>query len=54
MKTYIEINAANLIHNLREFQNLTQKKIMFVVKANAYGHGLKETITITRDLPFID
>lgn len=27
---------------------------MFVVKANAYGHGLKEVVEITRDLPFID
>jgi len=25
-----------------------------VVKANAYGHGLKEVVQITRDLPFIE
>ena len=56
MKTHIEICAKNLVHNLTEFKKLTRKKtkIMFVVKANAYGHGLKEVITITRDLLFID
>jgi alanine racemase len=55
MKTHIEINAANLVHNLKEFRKLTHdKKIMFVVKANAYGHGLKEVITVTKDLEFID
>ncbi|MFC2155016.1 alanine racemase [Acidobacteriota bacterium] len=54
MKSYIEINAANLVHNLQLFRDHTKKKIMFVVKANAYGHGLKEVITITKDLTFID
>lgn len=54
MKTHIEINAEHLIHNLNEFRKLTHdQKIMFVVKANAYGHGLKEVISITRALPFI-
>jgi len=27
---------------------------MFVVKANAYGHGLKEVINITKELPIIN
>ncbi|MGE5342980.1 MAG: alanine racemase [Candidatus Omnitrophota bacterium] len=54
MKTYIEINKTHLIHNLEAFARLTGKKIMFVVKANAYGHGLEEVVTITRNLPFID
>jgi alanine racemase len=54
MKSYIEINAANLVHNLKLFRDHTKKKIMFVVKAHAYGHGLKEVITITKDLTFID
>jgi alanine racemase len=54
MKTHIEISAQNLIHNLTEFRKLTgDKKIMLVVKANAYGHGLKEIVSITRDLDFI-
>jgi len=56
MKTHIEICTKNLVHNLTEFKKLVHKKtkMMFVVKANAYGHGLKEVTSITRDLPFID
>lgn len=54
MKTHIEISRKNLVHNLNLFKKLTNKKIMFVVKANAYGHGLEEIVTITRDLPIID
>jgi alanine racemase len=54
MKTHIEISSENLVHNLNVFKQLTDKKLMFVVKANAYGHGLKEIISITKDLPIID
>ncbi len=54
MKSYIELDAANLVHNLQLFKEHTGKKIMFVVKANAYGHGLKQVIEITKDLPIID
>jgi len=54
MKTHIEINAGNLIHNLSRFRELTSgKKMMLVVKGNAYGHGLKEIVSITRNLDFI-
>lgn len=44
MKTWIEINKKNLLHNLEQFKNLVgdSVKIMGVVKANAYGHGLAE------------
>jgi alanine racemase len=54
MKTHIEISKDNLVHNLNVFKQLANKKLMFVVKANAYGHGLKEVIGITRDLSIID
>ncbi len=53
MKTHIKIHAENLLHNLRLFQAVTRKPIMFVVKANAYGHGLREVIGITRDSPAV-
>lgn len=54
MKTHIEINAEHLIHNLKEFRKLTgNTDLMFVVKGNAYGHGLKEVISITKNLDFI-
>jgi alanine racemase len=48
MKTHIEIHAGNLLHNLHLFNKITRNKIMFVVKANAYGHGLREVIGITK------
>ncbi len=54
MKSNIEISSKNLIHNLNLFKEITNKKIMFVVKANAYGHGLKEIINITKNLSVID
>ena len=54
MKTHIEISRVNLVHNLSMFKKLTDKKLMFVVKANAYGHGLKEIVGITKDLAIID
>jgi alanine racemase len=41
MKAHIAIHAANLLHNLQLFNDLTRRPIMFVVKANAYGHGLR-------------
>lgn len=48
MKTWIEINKRNLLHNLGEFRHLLTSKteIMAVVKANAYGHGLLEIAKI--------
>lgn len=54
MKTHIEISRDNLVHNLNVFKKLTNKKLMFVVKANAYGHGLKEIVGIAKDLSIID
>jgi alanine racemase len=53
MKTHIEIHAANLLGNLQLFKEITRNKIMFVVKANAYGHGLREVIRITEASPAI-
>ena len=54
MKTHIEIDSKNLVHNLGLFKKLSNKKMMFVVKANAYGHGLEEVIEITKNLSIID
>jgi len=54
MKTHIEINRANLIHNLTLFARIGGKKIIFVVKANAYGHGLTEIVDLSKHLPFIE
>jgi alanine racemase len=51
MKTWIEINKENLIHNLGQFRKLVGEKvkIMGVVKANAYGHGLVEVAGVISD-----
>ena len=48
MKTWIEISAAALKHNIRAFREHLAKNvsIMAVVKANAYGHGLVESAKI--------
>jgi alanine racemase len=54
MKTHIEIHAGNLLNNLSLFKKITRHKIMFVVKANAYGHGLREVIEITQSSPALD
>lgn len=55
MRTWIEINKDALLHNLRQFLNLIgpDVKLMAVVKANAYGHGLKEIATIIHHSKFI-
>ncbi len=53
MKTHIEINADHLKHNLSLFHEISGKQIMFVVKANAYGHGLREIVRLSKDLSFI-
>jgi alanine racemase len=40
---WIELNLSNLIWNLRQIERrVGEKKVMAVVKANAYGHGLVE------------
>lgn len=45
---FIEISQKTLIHNLREFRKRVEKKvkIMAVVKANAYGHGILQVSKI--------
>ncbi len=43
------INKQNLISNLKQYD---KKKICAMVKANAYGHGLSEVVSIVE--PFVD
>lgn len=44
----VEISSKNLIHNLNQFKKKVGKKakMMAVVKANAYGHGIKKVAKI--------
>ncbi len=46
--SYIEISKKNLIHNIKQFRKILNKKtkIIGVIKANAYGHGDKEIVKI--------
>ena len=43
-RAWAEINLDNIAHNIREIRRITHKnpKIMGVVKADAYGHGVLE------------
>lgn len=43
-RAWIEINIENLIYNIKQIQKLisNKTKIMAVIKANAYGHGMIE------------
>lgn len=55
MKSHIEIDSKNLKHNLKIFKKLIgERKLLFAVKGNAYGHGLKELVSITKKMDVID
>ena len=46
-RTWAEINLDNIAHNVREIRRIVGKhtEIMAVVKADAYGHGVLETVS---------
>lgn len=48
LRSWVEVNKSALIHNLGQFKKLIKPrvKLMAVVKANAYGHGLIKTSKI--------
>ena len=59
MLTWIEIDTAAVRHNLDAFRSLLPKgtSLMVVVKANAYGHGIRRAFAgipgvVTRDAHF--
>ena len=55
MKSWIELNAKNLEHNLGIFKKKAKNsKVLFTVKANAYGHGLRDIVSITKNLDSFD
>ena len=39
MRSWLEVNLKNIVFNLNQIENLTQKKAIPVIKANAYGLG---------------
>ena len=48
-KTWAEIDAAALIHNLNQIKKASASKIIAVVKANAYGHSADILAPIMQD-----
>lgn len=52
--SYIEIQKDNLIHNIKQFRSLLNKKtkLAAVIKANAYGHGDQVVAKIAS--PYVD
>lgn len=50
-RAWAEVNLDNIAHNVKEIRKLTDKKveIMGVVKADAYGHGVMETVRTLLD-----
>jgi alanine racemase len=48
---WIEVDKNALLHNLGEFKKIVGHKVTVcpVVKANAYGHGLKEVVSILKN-----
>lgn len=55
-RAWVEINLDNIIHNVRKIREVTNKnaKLMAVVKADAYGHGVKEVAQAILETKFID
>jgi alanine racemase len=47
--TWLEINLDNFRHNIEVLKKITQKPLMLVVKANAYGLGLVEISRTAED-----
>src|SRR5215469_3237858 len=44
MLSWVELNAAAFVNNINCFRRIlpAEARVMVVVKANAYGHGLRE------------
>lgn len=49
--SHVEISSKNLLHNFRTLKNYVHPtiKMISVVKANAYGHGLEEVVQVLDD-----
>ena len=52
MLTHIEVSKANLLHNFSQLKQTVKPGtiIVSVVKGNAYGHGITETVQILKDV----
>ena len=48
--THLEINLSAIKHNFTEIKKLTNKMVMPILKANAYGHGLIKIAQFLQEL----
>lgn len=53
MRTYTEINLDALTNNIRKIKSVTKSKVMAIIKADAYGHGI-ERIAHTLSMEGVD
>ena len=42
----VEVNKTNILHNYQYLKELRKKEIIAVVKANAYGHGIENIVSL--------
>lgn len=49
MRAIAEINLDAIRHNIRQVKSMTDSKIMGIIKANAYGHGVKQVASVLRN-----
>lgn len=49
-RVYAEIDLAAIRHNIKTIKEKTGKKLLVVIKANAYGHGAKKISQVCKDL----
>lgn len=49
MRAIAEINLDAIRHNVRQVKSKTESKIMGIIKANAYGHGVKQIASVLKE-----
>ncbi len=53
--TWLELNTSALNYNIRQYKKIIgNRKLAFVVKGNAYGHGIDHIIQLTQHNDIID
>lgn len=54
LRTWIEIDQKALTQNVRILKNTSKNDFMAILKANAYGHGLEEIVSVLKNTQAID
>ncbi len=49
MRAVAEINLDAIRHNIRQVKSMTKSKIMGIIKANAYGHGVAQVASVLKE-----